>query len=362
LPEGHLAQAKEVLGAIRMHAPTLAPAADKADLSLRSKAWNDKKVTAHHAIIPTPNVSGAAASLSSTERDLYDLLCRRYLAQFYSPHEYLMAMLELDIAGERFAATGRQLVAPGWKALSADVPDDEPAAKHRDAESNASAPLPRLQAGDRVMALQATVAAKQTQLPKPFNDASLIPAMCAVAKFVTNPNIEKLLAEADGIGTPATRAAIIETLFERGYVAREKKTIVSTRTGRSLTQSLPEVATTPDMTALWEAATRAITDGQQTLEAFLGRVSAQLEQLVQQGRALGQITVAEGRRCAKPGCTGYLRRLDGPSGPFWSCRDCRSTLEDPGATANPRDKKPSRSKADRVGHGKKKTDANGTSS
>ena len=281
LPEGHLAQAKEVVGAVVRHAPALTAVAAKVDLSLRSKAWNDKKVTAHHGIIPTPSAGAPAAQLSERERAVYELVCRRYLAQFYAAHEYLQTKVELDVAGERFTATGRQILAPGWKALLADAPDDEPEGDRRP-DADSATPLPRLSPGDAVTAVEAAISDKRTQPPKPFSDASLIAAMCAVAKFVSNPNIKKILTEADGIGTPATRAAIIETLFERGYVQRVKKTIVSTDTGRALVKSLPEIATTPDMTAMWEAAMRAITEGAQTLDAFLARVGAQLQQLVDQ--------------------------------------------------------------------------------
>jgi DNA topoisomerase-3 len=291
LPEGHLAQAKDVLAAIGTGAPTLAAAVGQADLTLRSKAWNDKKVTAHHAIIPTPaGQSGAAAKLSSEERGIYELIGRRYLAQFYAPHSYLQTQVELQIAGERFAASGRQITGPGWKALYAGMTEEPVDASSEDTPED-RAVLPPLQVGDPLTAIGIAAAEKHTQPPKPFSDASLIAAMCGIAKFVNNPNIKKILSEADGIGTPATRAAIIETLFERGYVQRVKKTIVSTDTGRALIKSLPEVATTPDMTAVWEVAMRAISDGAQTLDAFLARVNAQLEQLVDQGRALGRISL-----------------------------------------------------------------------
>jgi DNA topoisomerase-3 len=293
LPDGHLAQAKDVLAAIGKHAPSLAASAAKADLSLRSKAWNDKKITAHHAIIPTPNAGSQTPTLSTEERAIYELIAARYCAQFCAAHEYLQTKVEMDVAGERFTSTGRQLVAAGWKVLSSDVIDDEPSAgsgeKEKDDPPNAV--LPALKLGDTVLAAEVTISDKQTQPPKPFTDASLMAAMCGVAKFVSSPSVKKILSESDGIGTPATRAAIIETLFERGYVERVKKNILSTETGRALIHSLPEVATTPDMTAVWEAAMRAINDGAQPLDAFLGRVSAQLAQLVEQGRALGRITV-----------------------------------------------------------------------
>jgi DNA topoisomerase-3 len=310
LPEGHLAQAKDILAAVAKHAPALGPAVRKADLGLRSKAWNDAKVTAtaHHAIIPTPSAGAAPAELKGRERAVYELVSRRYLAQFYTPYEYVQTKVELDVAGERFSATGRQLLAPGWKALSTNAADDEPAGEGEEGkpEADAAARLPPLKIGDAVTALELTIRGKSTQPPKPFSDAALIAAMCAVAKFVRSPKVKKILTETDGIGTPATRAAIIETLFERGYVERVKKTIVSTDTGRALIRSLPEVATTPDMTAMWEAAMRAITEGAQTSGAFLGRVSTQLDQLVAEGRALGRITVP--RACSPAPPPGPARR------------------------------------------------------
>jgi DNA topoisomerase-3 len=293
LPEGHHGQAREVLAAIGTHAPSLAPLARKADLTLRSKAWNDKKVTAHHAIIPTPNTSNSA-SMNDAEFAVYALVVSRYLAQFYPPHAFLQTRIELELAGERFVATGRQTLSAGWTVLSAtpeSTPDNHDAKAEADVEHANAAPLPPLSAGDQVTVTAASLLNKQTCPPKPFTDGSLIAAMCAIAKYVTDPGAKKILTEADGIGTPATRATILETLFERGYAERVKRTIVSTETGRALVQSLPEVATTPDMTAVWEAAMRAVQGGTLTLDAFVARVGAQLAELVADGRALGRIAV-----------------------------------------------------------------------
>jgi DNA topoisomerase III len=313
LPEGHRAQARDVLAAIGRQAPAFGPTVAKADLALRSRAWNDTKVGAHHGIIPTPAArSSAPAQLTASERAVYALVCRRYLAQFYPPHEFLQTRIELEVAGERFTATGRRVLVSGWKALSdkeseEDLSDGDPAAAEK--EKEATAPLPALRLGDAVSALDVTVTGKRTAPPKPFSDASLIAAMCGVAKFVRDPAVKKILTEADGIGTPATRAAILETLFERGYVARAGRAVISTETGRALVASLPEVATTPDMTATWEAALRAVAGGAQTSGAFLARVGAHLEQLVAAGRALGRIAIpptapatppARGRSARKP--------------------------------------------------------------
>ncbi len=303
VPEGQHAQAAEVVMAIGTNAPSLRAAAGKADLSLRSKAWNDRKVTAHHAIIPTPTTGAAAAGLTERERAVYELVCRRYLAQFYLAHQYRQTHVEVALAGERFVANGRQTVVTGWKALAAEHPEDGAYVgdDENPTESEGIVVLPRLTLGERVAAADVAIDGKRTQAPRPFTDASLIAAMCGVAHFVTHPNIQKILRDADGIGTPATRAAILETLFERGYVTRVQKTIVSTATGQALIAALPEVATTPDMTALWEMGLRAIAEREETLEAFLDRVEAELHELVQHGRHLGRVAVASSGRAPRLG-------------------------------------------------------------
>jgi DNA topoisomerase-3 len=317
LPEGQHAEAREVLAAVVRQVPGLADAVAGADLSRRSRAWNDRKVTAHHAIVPTAGAAVAPGALSDPERAVYELVARRYLAQFYAPHEFLQTRVELEIAGERFTAAGRVILAAGWKAVSSEeVAEPTGDGGGKEAAADDAARLPPVQVGDRVVALDLTVAERRTQPPKPFTDASLIAAMCGIGRFVRDPKVRQILHEADGIGTPATRAAILETLFERGYVERVKRTIVSTETGRALVRSLPELATTPDMTAVWEAAMRAITDSSQTLDAFLARVGAQLEQLVAQGRALGRIAIpasaarspASPRPSARPKRTSRPRR------------------------------------------------------
>src|SRR5262249_35347383 len=152
--------------------------------------------------------------LGPRERAVYELVARRYLAQFYEAHVFLQTTATLAIGEERFRATGRQVVVLGWKALAGaegEADDDE---KEKDgAAKEALGRLPTLRVGDEVTVAELVVGDKVTEPPKPFDDASLIAAMCGVAKFVRNPAVQKILSEADGIGTPATRAAIVETLF-----------------------------------------------------------------------------------------------------------------------------------------------------
>ena len=196
------------------------PPSRKADLTLRSRAWNDTKVSAHHAIIPTPAAGAPRAPLTDDGARRLRARCRRYLAQFYPPHEFLQTAPELEVAGERFAASGRQVLALGWKAPRRGL-RRRPTRTPEDEESETRRPCRR--SGRRRRHRGRRHGHGQAHPPpKPFNDASLIAAMCGVAKFVRDPAVKKILTEADGIGTPATRAAIIETLFERGYVERSR--------------------------------------------------------------------------------------------------------------------------------------------
>ena len=276
LPEGHLAEAQQVLAAIVGQVPELGSLVAEADVSRRSRAWNDKKITAHHAIIPT-RAAGVAA-LGATERAIYDRVARRYLGQFLPPHEVAATRLELDVGGERFVATGRETVSLGWcKASPAAVSDEE---------QEAQAPaLPALREGETVTLTEVRACRKESEPPRAFTDATLMQAMVNIAAHVSDPHVKAILTEADGIGTPATRPAIIETLFERGYVERRGKSIVTTPIGRALVAGLPMAATTPDMTAEWEAAMRAIADGTQTMDGFVDRTAVQLAALVADAKA-----------------------------------------------------------------------------
>jgi DNA topoisomerase III len=327
LPEGQLDQTTVVLAALATNVPELASIVSTADRSLKSRAWNDKKVTAHHAIIPTARVA-SDADLSSAERQVYGLVARRYIAQFLPAFEYDETRIEIEVARERFRASGRQTLADGWRRVVAPLRDAEARCDCdvEDAESGQS--LPMLDDGERVTCADVAISEKQTRPPKRFTDATLIEAMTGISRYVADPKIKQLLRETDGIGTPATQADIIATLFERRFIEKRGRQIVSTPIGRALVSILPDVATRPDMTALWEAAMRRIADGQLPLKAFLETVTAQLRQLVERGRSLGSLTVPGARACTAPGCTGFLRRRQGPRGSFWSCTrypECKQT-------------------------------------
>ncbi|ARN76362.1 DNA topoisomerase III [Oceanicoccus sagamiensis] len=278
LPQEHYADRDRVLAAIANNAQALAGAVSGADPSLKSKAWNDSKVSAHHAIIPTAR-QASTARLSSTERNIYELVARQYTAQFYPAHEYSDSQLDLEIGGGLFIAKARQSLLDGWKALY-------PSKKQPSPDTAVNQALPALKKGEHCHCIGGDVLEKLTTPPKPFDDASLLAAMTGVGRYVKDPEIRKVLKETDGLGTEATRAGIIELLFKRDFLRRQGKQIHATAAGKGLINSLPEVATLPDMTAQWETQLNAISQKALSYKGFMQPLQCSLGELVDQSQSV----------------------------------------------------------------------------
>jgi len=278
LPTGHFADRHNVIDAISTNCPALEEAAKDADPTLKSGAWNDSKVDAHHAIIPTTRKLDPL-TLSQPERNVYELVARQYLAQFYPAEEYTDSQIDLVIAKGRFTANARVTQKPGWTVLFPPRTGDNKG----DKALNTS--LPSLKKGDTCLCERGEVLEKQTTPPKPFDDASLLAAMTGIARYVQDPALRKILKDTDGLGTEATRAGIIELLFTRAFLERSGKQIRSTPAGRGLIHSLPEVASTPDMTARWEKELEAISKRQVNYNGFMQPLLTSLRELITQSQA-----------------------------------------------------------------------------
>ncbi|PAR33674.1 DNA topoisomerase III [Vibrio metoecus] len=271
LPKEHLAQAADVVAAIANNAQEMLTAVNNANLSLRSKAWNDSKVDAHHAIIPTPKKASVNA-LSSYEMKVYQLIARQYLIQFYPAAVYAEAKLVFNIAGGVFIAKGRQLLSTGWKALTG----------HQDEQEEGVDKVPPLAVGTVLQCREGEIKQRQTEPPRYFTEATLLQAMTGIARFVADKELKKILRDTDGLGTEATRAGILDTLFKRGLLLRDNKLIKSTPAGRGLIHALPLEATYPDMTAHWEHQLQAIAEKGQAYQPFMQTLQVRLEQLIAQ--------------------------------------------------------------------------------
>ncbi|MDI9245117.1 DNA topoisomerase III [Marinobacter sp. CHS3-4] len=320
LPEGHYEQRSSVVSAIARVATDLESACQQANLDKRSAAWNDKKVDAHHAIIPTARQRGAGR-LSDGEQKIYDLISRYYLMQFSEDAIHREGRLSLTIGDHDFRATETAILEPGWKQLEI---------RQREERKEASKPpLPRLSTGDAVLCDSAEIKERKTQAPQPFTDATLLSAMTNIARFVSDPELRKTLRETDGLGTEATRAAIIDTLFKRDYLVREKRFIRSTSKGKALIESLPESVSTPDMTAIWESTLEQIRRGEGDPRQFLTDLQNQIRKLVSGPGSLSPQPEPEtsgGVHCPK--CRAPMREREGKFGAFLACTrfpDCNGT-------------------------------------
>ncbi|MFY2509199.1 DNA topoisomerase III [Vibrio pectenicida] len=271
LPVEHYAEASSVCDAISQNAKDLTSAVSGANLSLKSKAWNDKKVDAHHAIIPTPKKASVNA-LSANESKIYQQIARQYLIQFYPAAVYAEAKLVFDIAGGTFVAKGRQLVSAGWKALLGKIDEQETGV-------DAVPPLPQ---GSVLTCREGEIKDRKTEPPKYFTEASLLQAMTGIARFVADKELKKILRETDGLGTEATRAGILDTLFKRQLLKRQGKTIVSSPAGRGLVHALPAESTYPDMTAHWEHQLQGMAERNQAYQPFMSALQGQIDGLMQQ--------------------------------------------------------------------------------
>lgn len=293
LPEEHYFQAPEVLASIRNNTFSLCKAVDHALPERKTSAWNDKKVGAHHAIIPT-SLRTDLERLPESDRKLYELIGRQYVAQFYPDHTFRKRVVDVDIEKGLFRASSRQTIEDGWKTLihlgMGRKHSNENAGDRTNSEENSF--LPELTKGDVLDCREAGLEEKQTQPPKPFNDATLLSAMTGIARFVQDKAIRKILRETDGLGTEATRANIIELLFKRQFLERKGRNIHATTTGRALINALPEKITTPDMTARWESSLNDIVERKGSYAQFMGTLDQELRALLIQTMSDGLPLVA----------------------------------------------------------------------
>lgn len=264
LPESQFQEAGIILNRLKSIYPEGVELINHCNTSLKSPIWNDKKITAHHAIIPTTHAAVNLNQFSEDERKLYEMIVRTYVAQFLGDYEYVNRTVAVRCQGELFKASSNTPLKPGWKQALQDMPETK-----KTEEDDHLSLIPLLTINESVNHHNTRVEAKQTKPPARFTEGTLIEAMKTIGKSIENPALKKILKETAGIGTEATRAAIIETLIKREYLARKGKQLISTDKGRQLIHLLPLIVTDPVMTAHWEQELDAIAQGTQKLASFL---------------------------------------------------------------------------------------------
>ncbi|MEJ6474549.1 DNA topoisomerase III [Pseudoalteromonas piscicida] len=273
LPQEHFVEREQVIAAAVHNQGVEDKVTQLADFSLKGACWNDKKVEAHHAIIPTTKRL-RSAQLGHRELQVYQLISTQYLAQFFHPYRYNETKVDLEIGGGLFKAQAKQITDLGFKVLF----------KSQAAEEESL--LPELQVGEQLWCEKGEVKEKQTQPPKHYTEATLLGAMTGIARFVSDKSIKKVLKDTDGLGTEATRAGIIELLFRRQFLKREGKTIYSTDLGKAFIQTLPESLSLPDRTALWESRLGKIANKETSYNQFMQPLCEELNEFIGSAQSL----------------------------------------------------------------------------
>lgn len=306
LPVSMWGDVPQVLQALVHVDASLKSLVERVRLEQPTRCFNDSKITAHHAIIPTLNASVQMAAMSPHERTVYDLVRRRFIAQFLGEHLYIKTTIEVLCEGERFVQTGRVTTAPGWRqalsgADSGTQGQSASAQAQGPAHTSAQTPtllLPACEVGEQALNVQAQCVQRQTEPPKRYTEASLIAAMESIDKEIEDPRFKAVMKnkEKAGIGTDATRSAIIEGLFKREYIANQQKAIVPTGRGTQLIELLEQLTpelVDPVLTAHWEEQLSQVESGALPLSQFESAIGRWVSQLIEAIRARsGSVQVA----------------------------------------------------------------------
>jgi DNA topoisomerase-3 len=251
-----------------------------------ARVVNNEKVTDHHAIIPT-KAEHAVDRMGDDDKRVYDMVVRRFLAVFHPEAVFENTRVETtvlpaggDAGGCVFRTRGKLLLVPGWRGVYGQMPSEAKSAAEEDEGSDQQ--LPKLNEGEEAQTLEIASVRKETKPPRRYSDASLLGAMETAGKLVDDDETREAMKDS-GIGTPATRAAIIERLIQVGYVEREARSLVATDKGLNVVRLLGEHAlTSPDMTGQWEHRLEKIERGEDSRERFMGDIAGFAELTVKE--------------------------------------------------------------------------------
>lgn len=239
------------------------------------KVFDNSKVTDHHAIIPT---GVSPQGLNSDERRVYDLVTRRFIAAFYPDCKFSTTTVNGEANEVNFKTSGKQILEPGWRVVfeKEQVSNEEDQNRKENDEERT---LPTFIKGEQGPHLP-ELSEKQTQPPKPYTEATLLRAMETAGKLVDDENLREALKE-NGIGRPSTRANIIETLFKRNYIVREKKNLIATTTGLELIRIIRvDLLKSAELTGLWEKKLRLIEKKEYDSGKFLDELKSMVTEVV----------------------------------------------------------------------------------
>lgn len=278
---------------------------------------NDSKVSDHHAIIPTEQFV-QMENMSFEERKIYDLVVKRFLAVLSPAYEYEQTTITAEIKGEAFLARGQIVKNPGWRQIYQDGWEEE------EEDSLKGQTLPDVSKGDRIKGLTLSITEGKTKPPSPFNEATLLSAMENPVKYMDSRDKEqiKMLGETGGLGTVATRADIIEKLFNSFLLEKKGKEIHLTSKAKQLLELVPQDLKKPELTADWEMRLSKIAKGNLKREDFMSDIRSYTQSLIQEiktGQGVFRYDNLTNKKC--PECGRRLLMVNGKNSRKLVCQD-----------------------------------------
>ena len=279
---------------------------------------NDAKVSDHHAIIPTEQFV-QLEHMTSDERKIYDLVVRRFAAVLLPAAEYEQTVLKAEAAGETFVAKGKTMKKSGWLAAYEEEWEQE-----EETDNLRDQILPNVETGDQISVLRYEIAEGKTKPPAPFSEATLLSAMENPVKYMTTKDAKaaKTLGETGGLGTVATRADIIEKLFNSFLMEKRGKDIFITSKAKQLLELVPEGLKQPELTADWEMKLSKIAKGQMKASTFMREIDAYTQEIVEEiklGKGTFRHDNVTNKKC--PQCGKPMLAVNGKNSRMLVCQD-----------------------------------------
>ena len=307
----------------RLKSIAVGPYAAAAQVLLRNKInttnrlVDNNKVSDHHAIIPTEQPV-KLFDLNAEERNIFDLVAKRFLAVLSPVFQYEQTTVKVEAAGEQLFARGKVVKAMGWKAIY----DDRSASQAEGDDEDKEQSLPELKKGDKLKFIAVKSINRKTKPPARYTEATLLSAMEHPGKFIEDEALREALDRTSGLGTPATRADIIEKLFNTFYLERKGKEIFPTAKGIQLVDLAPEELRSAELTAKWEQQLYEISKGKANAGAFIGNIKTHASKLVSAVVASTEKYRHDNmtrERC--PECGKFLLEVNGKKGKMLICPD-----------------------------------------
>ena len=271
-------QVPGILQAMVPYAGLTAPVLGLSKLPKSKKVFDNSKVTDHHAIIPT-NVNPATIAMTQEEKRVYHLIAIRFIAAFYPDCEFNTTTVMAEVGAYGFKATGKEILKAGWRSLHnkpGDKSEDDEKQKPDDEDNGVMPHFEKGESGPH----EPSVLKRTTQPPKPYTEGTLLRAMETAGKTVDDEELRDAMKE-NGIGRPSTRAAIIETLFKRRYIRKERKSLMPTQAGIQLIDTIHEpLLKSAALTGLWERKLRMIERGEFSASQFIDELKQMIGEIV----------------------------------------------------------------------------------